>query len=104
MSLNRSEQMIMDYVQSHAEERQYWQEKVRSTVRTCVNDAEAASLLDTDLWYYFRERSQVVEPFKGFAKREGLQRTSMKNLAEYWIRVWMPPRPKKKKTELEKRP
>lgn len=95
MSLNRCEQMILDYVMSHKEERQFWEEKVRSAGRASADDHGAAFQLDMDLWDYFRERSAVTEPFKGHAQREGLRRISMKNLAEYWLRVWLPPRKKK---------
>lgn len=95
MSLNRSEQMVLDYLQSHSEERHYWLEKVRRTSASSTDEHEAASSLQRELWNYFQERSAVVEPFKGAAHREGVQRTSMRNLAEYLLRLWAP-RPKKK--------
>jgi hypothetical protein len=94
MSLNRSEQLIFDYLQRHVEERQYWQEKVRAEARQSPDDHVAAARLQADLWRYFVERSAVVEPFREFAQREGLQRTSMRNLAEHLIRLWVAPRPK----------
>lgn len=95
MSLNRSEQMVLDYVGSHPDERQYWMDKVRSTSRTSSDDHEAARLLELELWAYYLERSQVVEPFKSTVLREGKTRTSMRNLAEYWCRLWGLARPKK---------
>ena len=96
MSLNRSEQMIFDYLQRHVEERQYWQEKVRAEARRSRDDHVAADRLQVELWRYYVERSAVVAPFREVTQREGLQRTSMRNLAEYLIRLWTAPRPKPK--------
>ncbi len=95
MSLNRSEQMVLDYVVSHPDERQYWMDKVRSTSRACADVHEASLLLDGDIWSYYLERAQVVEPFRGTVLREGTKRISMRNLAEYWCRIWGVQRPKK---------
>lgn len=96
MSLNRSEQMVFDYLQRHTEERQYWQEKVRAEVGRSPDDRAAADRLQGELWRYYVERSAVAAPFREVAQREGLQRTSMRNLAEYLIRLWVAPRPKPK--------
>lgn len=101
MSLNRFEQRVFDYWTSHREERQFWQEKVRGIVKTQNDDHAAATRLDRELWRYYEERSGVVPVFKEAARHEGLQRTSMKNLAELVIRLWVEPRPKKKKPEPE---
>jgi hypothetical protein len=46
------------------------------------------------------ERSAVVSPFRDQAGREGLPRTSMRNLADYLLRLWTEPRPKPKKDPL----
>lgn len=96
MSLNRSEQATFDYLQGHPEERHYWQDKVQRVCRSAPDDHAAAVQLEGDLWAYFVERSAVAEPFREIAGREGLRRTSMRNLAEYLIRLWTAPRPKKK--------
>jgi hypothetical protein len=96
MSLNRCEQRVFDYLQGHAEERQYWVSKVQSISRRHGDDASAVRELEPELWRYYQERSAVAPPFKEAARAEGLQRTSMKNLAEYLIRLWLEPRPKKK--------
>jgi hypothetical protein len=95
MSLNRSEQMILDFVQSHADERQFWQDKVRSVSRGAQNHFDAVTALEPELWAYYAERSRYTEPFKGTVLREGLRRISMKSLAEHWVRLWAPPKPKK---------
>ncbi len=96
MSLNRSEQMVFDYIQRHPEERQFWMHKVQTIARAESGEHAAAMTLEGDLWRYFEERSAVVSPFRETAQREGLHRTSMRNLAEYLMRLWLAPRPKKK--------
>jgi hypothetical protein len=99
MSLNRCEQRVFDYLQSHREERHFWEAKVRAVSQTAGGDHEAARRLDGELWRYYLERSAVVSPFKEAARLEGLARTSMKNLAELLLRLWTEPRPKKKPAE-----
>jgi hypothetical protein len=96
MSLNRCEQRVFDYLQSQRDERQFWQEKVRGVVRAAADDQAAAARLEGELWRYYLERSAVAAPFREAARHEGLQRTSMKNLAELLVRLWTEPRPKKK--------
>jgi hypothetical protein len=96
MSLNRCEQRIFDYLQGHPEERHYWQGKVQTVCRNARDDHGAIAQLEPELWRYYRERSDVAQPFKDAARHEGLARTSMKNLAELLVRLWTEPRPKKK--------
>lgn len=86
--MNRSEQMVLDYVCDHPDERQFWLEKVRITTLGSLNIHDAALVLEEELWAYYAERSRVVEPFRSAVAREGLRRTSMRNLAEYWCRLW----------------
>ena len=95
MSLNRTEQRVFDYVRGHPEERQYWQNKVQS-IAGGVEDPHAATLrLEVELWHYYKERSGVVPELREAAAREGLARTSLKNLAEHMLRLWVALRPKK---------
>ena len=96
MSLNRWEQRVYDYWQSHRDERQFWQEKVRALSKSVGDDHAAAARLDGDLWRYYEERSGVVPVFKEAVRHEGVKRMSMKNLAELLLRLWVEPRPKKK--------
>jgi len=96
MSLNRCEQRIFDYLQIHADERHFWQHKVRGIAKKAENDHVAAVQLAPELWRYYMERSEVATTFKEAARTEGLERTSMKNLAELLLRLWVEPRPKKK--------
>ena len=99
MSLNRSEQRVFDYLQSHADERLFWQQKVRGVAKNVENDHVAVARLEPELWRYYVERSAVVPSFREAARIEGLGRTSMKNLAELMLRLWVEPRPKKKTAE-----
>jgi hypothetical protein len=96
VSLNRCEQMIHDYLQGHPDERQHWREKVRTIVKSNADAQAAVDRLQGELWAYLVERSAVVEPFRGAAQREGLHRTSTRNLSEYLIRFWTEPRPKRR--------
>jgi hypothetical protein len=98
MSLNRSEQRVFDYVQSHPEERQFWEGKVRQAAKSEADDFAAAARLGRELWSYYEERSGVVPAFREAARLEGAGRTSMRNLAELLLRLWVEPRPKKKKS------
>jgi hypothetical protein len=98
MSLNRCEQRIFDYLKGHPEERQFWIGKVQSVCRS-LDDHAAAARLENDLWRYYEERSAVAAPFKEAVRMEGLRRTSMRNLAEYLVRLWTEPRPRKKPAE-----
>jgi len=93
MSLNRCEQRIFEYLQSHREERHFWQEKVRTASRAAGDVHVAAARLEGELWRYYEERSAVATPFKEAVRVEGLRRTSMKNLAELMLRLWTEPRP-----------
>ena len=97
MSLNSTEQMVFDYLRSHPEERHYWMQKVQTTLQREDDEHLAAGKLDQELWRYVEERSGVALPFREAAQRHGLRRTSMKNLAEYLLRLWTAPRPKKKR-------
>jgi hypothetical protein len=99
MSLNRCEQRIFDYWQGHRDERQFWRDKVQSLAKSSGDDHAAVARLEPELWRYYAERSAVAAPFKEALRHEGLQRTSMKNLAELLMRLWTEPRPKKKRAE-----
>lgn len=94
VSLNRSEQILFDYLMQQPDERHFWQQKVRATAQQTADGHAAALRLEADLWAYHVERSGVVEPFRSHAVREGLVRTSMRNLAEHLLRLWTEPRPK----------
>jgi hypothetical protein len=90
MSLNRVEQMLLDYWEKHLDEKRHWQFKVREAA-AAADPLAAARLIERDLWRYFEERSGQVEPFRSTAGRYGCQRISLLNLAEYVVRLWGPP-------------
>ena len=96
VSLNRCEQRLFDYLQSQREERQHWQQKVRSALKDFPDEHAASLRLEADLWRYYLERSAVAAPFKQAAAHEGLSRTSMRNLAELLLRLWTEPSSKPK--------
>ena len=95
MSLNRFEQRVRDYVEGNPEEKRYWQDKVAEAARGARDDHAAARDLAERLWGYCEERTAVVPAFLDGMRAEGLWPTSMRNLAEYWLRVWVAPRPKR---------
>lgn len=101
MSLNRSEQLVYDYLHQQPEELRFWQDKVRGAAQRTPDEHAVAANLDRELWAYFEERSAVAAPFLERAQREGVRRTSMRNLAELLLRLWVEPRPKSKKNQAD---
>ncbi len=95
MSLNRFEQILYDYVKGHAEERQYWHDKVRAIVAESIDTPSGVARIDSELWRYYEERSSVVPAFGGTERDPGPRRTSMKNLAELLVRLWTEPKSRK---------
>ncbi|HEY1765116.1 MAG TPA: hypothetical protein VGF85_09340 [Opitutaceae bacterium] len=96
MSLNRFEQLVYDYVRGHADERQYWQDKVRRIVTQSDSVAQAAARLDGEFWRYFEERSDSIPTFRMMMGVPAPRRVSMVNLAELLIRLWVDPKPRPK--------
>ncbi len=87
--------MVYDYLHAQPEERRHWEGVVkREAARAGADPHAAAFALEGELWRYYVERAGVAEPFRSTARREGLARTSMRNLAELLIRLWAPPSPK----------
>jgi hypothetical protein len=101
MSLNRIEQMLFDYLQRHAEERHFWQAKVRELMQKTESDFVAAADLADELWIYYNERCRVVPLFHEVSSREGLRQISLRNLAEHLMRVWGPIRPANRSKRIE---
>ena len=95
MSLNRCEQVFYDYLAGQKEERQFWTEKVRRVSASGDVSAYTVDGLERDLWSAFLERSRMVRPLGDWVRANGASRTSMKNLAEYLIRVWGEPQNKR---------
>jgi hypothetical protein len=95
MSLNRNEQMVYDYLRSQPDERRHWESVIKREAGRAGDSHAAAFTVEGELWRYYVERSDVAEPFRSQVRREGLARTSMRNLAELLIRLWAPPPAKK---------
>jgi hypothetical protein len=91
VSLNRCEQTIYDFVNSHSDERQYWQHKVRNILADSVETPAAVARIASELWRYYEERSAVMPSFGGIERASEIRRTSTKNLAELLIRLWAEP-------------
>ena len=94
MSLNRTEQLVYDYLHAQPDERRHWEGVVKREVAGAGDQHAAAFVIERELWRYYLERSEVAEPFRGVARREGTPRMSMRNLAELLLRLWAPPPPK----------
>ena len=90
MSLNRAEQMVFDYLEEKPDEKRHWRMKVAGISARARDPHSAAIELEEELWRYFEERSAVASPFREAAQREGLRRISLRNLAEYLLRLWAP--------------
>ena len=99
MSLNRTEQMVFDYVQRHPDEKRHWQDKVGGISARARDPHSAAVALEDELWRYLEERSAVASPFREVAQREGLRRISLRNLAEHLLRLWAPVKAKLKSAD-----
>lgn len=90
MSLNRAEQMVFDYLEDNPDEKRHWHMKATGISARARDPHTAAIELEGELWRYFEERSSVATPFRETAQREGLRRISLRNLAEYLLRLWAP--------------
>jgi len=90
VSLNRYEQMLLDYVRDHQDESDHWRNIVRDLRHTHPGRTVRSQELNRLLWAYFQERAAHVPPFSGVFKREGQAVISMQNLAEYLIDRWTP--------------
>ena len=99
MSLNRSEQALYEYITRHPDERHYIHRKVQS-IAVAEEPAKAVAKIDSELWRYYEERSEVVPIFKEAARAFGMKRISMKNLAEFLLRIWINPKPKSPATRV----
>ena len=93
MSLNRFEQAVFDYLQSHPDELRHWENKVAG--RAARGGLSPVTLAD-ELGDYVHERGNYTEPFRGWRERGGVPRSSLLNLAEYLLRIWGPVAPKRK--------
>ena len=85
---------------ANPEEHRFWEEKVK---RIAVEEGDrhrAAAELAGLLQAYSTERSSVVSELRDCGDDGSGRVPSMRNLAEYWLRLWAPPPPKKKRESL----
>jgi hypothetical protein len=95
MSLNRYEQALHTYVETHPDELRHWQGKVREALKLRPAVGEGVRALERELWDYFAERSEHVPALRAL-HAGGIRRVSLLNLAEYLCRIWGPPVPPKR--------
>ncbi len=97
MSLNRAEQVLFDYVEKHAEERQFWTAKVRDHMARSRDDFATAASLALELRRYWDERARVgaLPGERVGADRNPPALASFRNLAEHLMRLWGPARPRR---------
>jgi hypothetical protein len=100
MSLNRCEHYLFEYIQTHKEEGQYWQGKVHSFTRKNLDIHEMAAELEQGLWAYYLERAGGSPKFAQGMPSKDLKRTSMRNLADHLIRLWVGVVPKKRSPQV----
>ena len=92
VSLNRYEQMLLDYVHEHPDETDFWRNQVTALRESYPEHTRRVEELNRMLWSYYAERGRHVPRFATVFSREGRATISMRNLAEYLIERWSPPR------------
>jgi hypothetical protein len=96
MSLNRYEQILMNYLECHSEEKRFWEARVTEISRRGGRRESRALELNGILWEYFEERARFESRFREVLIHEGDRKISMLNLSEYLLRMWAPPPQKKR--------
>lgn len=96
MSLNRSAQIIYDYIRSHPDEDRHWREKAGLIATQSPDHHIAASTIVSSLRDYCEERAGSLSQFRDLRQIGGFDRSTLRPLAELLVRLWGPP-PKKKK-------
>lgn len=90
MSLNRCEEAFLHYLRSHPDEERFWREQVLAADRGPGPAEERTAALERSLRAYAAERARS-DPACG--ETLGAGQVSLRNLAEYLLRTWPPPRP-----------
>lgn len=89
VSLNRCEDALLRYVRDHAEEQRYWSARVLVWDRAGGELESRAAGLERELRDYAAERGRADAALR---EAFGAGRVSLRNLAEYLLRLWTPPR------------
>ena len=97
MSLNGTERILFDYIIRHADERHFWEEKVRDLTRVPGDDFAISRSLANALRSYHDERCRAGSIPADAVDGSGLNRLMLINLAEHLIRIWGPVRPSRRR-------
>jgi hypothetical protein len=92
VSLNHAEQILFDYVERHAEERHFWQGKVRDLMSATEDPFSVSAKLALQLTAYWHERRGVGSFPPGGESDKNLTLISFRNLSDHLIRLWGPSR------------
>ena len=90
MSLNRYEQLLYNYLESHDDEKRFWMAHVLEISRRGGRRENQVLDLNAQLWEYFEERSRFESPFREVVIHEGDRKISMINLSEHLLRILAP--------------
>jgi hypothetical protein len=90
VSLNRCEDALLHYVRAQADEHRYWHGRVLELDRQPDSLNERTARLERELRAYAAERSRSD---RALGDAFGAGAVSLRNLAEYLLRTWPPPRP-----------
>ena len=96
MSLNRSAQIIYDYIRSHPDEDRHWREKAGRIATQGPDHHIAESTIVAALRDYCEERAGSLSQFRDLRQIGGFDRSTLRPLAELMVRLWGPPPNKKK--------
>lgn len=92
MSLNRAEEAVHGYINSHPEELGYWRDKVTAWAAANGDIHVVAGTVAAALVEYCRERAAVRPEFRALGELNSLM---LRNLAELLVRRWVAPKPRK---------
>lgn len=94
MSLNRCEESLLHYVRDRPDEHRFWSARVLELDRGEGSAGARVATLERELRAYAVERGRadpaLLDTFGG-------GRVSLRNLAEYLLAVWTPPRPPRRR-------
>jgi hypothetical protein len=93
VSLNRAEDAVLSYMLAHADEERFWRARVLEIDRAGGALVARSNLLTRELQDYAAERAGSVAALRDLAET----RVSMRNLAEYLLFTWTPPKPAAKR-------
>lgn len=89
MSLNRNEDELLRYLRRHPDEQRFWQARVLEIDRRPDSAEGRALTLERELRRYAAERAASDATL---GEAIGAGQVSLRNLAEYLLRAWPPPR------------